>query len=88
MNKDMYFNLSFIKQRREELKLTHQEMAEKLGYKNGSTYLKYENGTYLFKADALPILARALNCEIKDFFTLNVAKIATNEKLNLNKTVC
>ncbi|MBO1005646.1 helix-turn-helix domain-containing protein [Pseudogracilibacillus auburnensis] len=64
-----HFNLSFIKNRREELSLTNQEMAEKLGYKNGSTYLKYENGTYLFKADTLPDLALALDCEIKDFFT-------------------
>lgn len=81
MQKDMFFDLSYIKRKREELNLTHQEMAEKLGYKNGSTYLKYENGTYLFRADILPILAKALNCDISNFFTSNVAKIATNKNL-------
>lgn len=85
MEKEKHFDLLFIKQRREELKLTNQEMAEKLGYKNGSTYLKYENGSYLFKADTLPLLANVLNCEIKDFFTLNVAETAINDKA---KNVC
>ena len=88
MENELHFNLSFIKQRREELKLTHQVMAEKLGYKNGSTYLKYENGTYLFKADILPKLALALDCDIKDFYTNNVAKIETKENLNVKNIIC
>lgn len=69
-------NLEFIKKRRLELKKTMQEMADYMGMKNASTYLKYENGDYAFKAEQLPKLAKALKCRITDFFTLNVAKTA------------
>lgn len=62
-------NLIFIKNKRLELDKTLQEMADSLGMKNASTYLKYENGLYSFKADHLPSLAKALNCRITDFFT-------------------
>lgn len=69
-------NLEYIKKRRLELGKSQQEMAEHLGMKNASTYLKYENGTYAFKAEQLPALAEALNCKISDFFIKNVAKTA------------
>lgn len=69
-------NLNFIKQRRQTLNLSLQEMAEKMGFKNASTYLKYENGTYSFKADQLPLLSKTLQCRITDFFKQNVAKTA------------
>lgn len=69
-------NLEFIKARRNELKISMQEMAECLGFKNASTYLKYENGTYAFKAEQLPKLAKILHCSITDFFTQNVSKTA------------
>lgn len=69
-------NLGYIKDRRIQLEKTQQEMAESLGMKNASTYLKYENGTYAFKAEQLPLLAKALKCKITDFFILDVAKTA------------
>ncbi|MBG9549290.1 MULTISPECIES: helix-turn-helix domain-containing protein [Cytobacillus] len=69
-------NLNFIKRRRQALNLSLQEMAEKMGFKNASTYLKYENGTYSFKADQLPLLSKTLQCKITDFFKKNVAKTA------------
>lgn len=69
-------NLEFIKQRRLSLNITLQEMAYHLGFKNASTYLKYENGFYAFKANQLPILAKTLKCNISDFFKQNVAKTA------------
>jgi len=69
-------NLQYIKARRMELHKTLQEVADSLGIKNASTYMKYENGTYAFKAEQLPKLAKALECEITDFFIQNVAKIA------------
>ncbi|MEK4030862.1 helix-turn-helix transcriptional regulator [Pseudobacillus sp. FSL P4-0506] len=72
-------NLSYIQKRRKELDLSLQEMANKMGFKNGSTYMKYEKGTYSFKAEQLPLLARYLKCNITDFFDQNVAKIATIE---------
>jgi transcriptional regulator with XRE-family HTH domain len=70
-------DLEFIKKRRSELGISMQKMAEYLGFKNASTYLKYEKGVYNFKAEHLPILADVFKCEIQDFFTSNVANIAT-----------
>ncbi|MGK5511190.1 helix-turn-helix domain-containing protein [Brevibacillus formosus] len=61
-------NLPFIAQRRNECKLTLQEMAEALGFRNASTYLKYEKGEYDFKANHLPVLAKKLRCHMLDFF--------------------
>ncbi|AQS55627.1 helix-turn-helix domain-containing protein [Novibacillus thermophilus] len=61
-------NLVFVKNKRQKLGITLQEMAFELGFKNASTYRKYENGDYSFKANHLPILAKKLNCQINDFF--------------------
>ena len=69
-------DLQFIKQRRIELDKTLQDMANMLGMKNASTYMKYENGTYAFKADQLPALQKALKCKLTDFFNQEVAKTA------------
>lgn len=65
------FNLEFIKERRQELNLTLQATADALEMKNASTYMKYENGTYSFKAEQLPFLADVLQCEVKNFFINN-----------------
>ncbi|MCR1897806.1 helix-turn-helix domain-containing protein [Irregularibacter muris] len=62
-------NLAYIKERRIKLNLSQQELANKLGFKNASTYLKYENGDYLFKAEMLPELSTILKCKITNFFT-------------------
>ena len=35
-------DLNFIKRRRSELGISQQKMAEILGFKNASTYLKYK----------------------------------------------
>ena len=70
-------DLRVIKEKRNKLKMSMQEMAETLEMKNASTYMKYENGTYAFKAQHLPILADALDCKISDFFSQKVAVLAT-----------
>lgn len=62
-------NYKFIKARRLEKRMSLQEVANKLGFKNASTYLKYENGYYSFKAEMLPKLANVLECKIENFFT-------------------
>lgn len=72
-------NLGFIKKRRQELNLSLREMAESLGFKNASTYMKYEEGSYSFKANHLPILANKLDGRIEDFFIENFAEIAKTE---------
>jgi transcriptional regulator with XRE-family HTH domain len=61
-------NLEFIAKRRIETGLTLQDMAESLGFKNASTYLKYEKGEYDFKANHIPVLANKLNCSLHDLF--------------------
>lgn len=70
------FNLLFIKERRKELGKTLQEMADSLEMKNASTYMKYENGEYSFKAVHLPVLAKQLECNLSNFFIKNFAKTA------------
>ncbi|MFP7202732.1 helix-turn-helix transcriptional regulator [Lysinibacillus halotolerans] len=62
-------NLGYIKERRQILNKTLQEVAIEVGMKNASTYMKYENGTYSFKAEQLPQLAKSLECNIEDFFS-------------------
>lgn len=64
------FDLDFIKARRKELGITSETMAQALGFKNHSTYWKHENGRHKFKADMIPLLAKILQCEPQNFFTL------------------
>lgn len=73
-------NLVFIKSKREMLGISLQGMAVKLGFKNSSTYMKYENGTYSLKAEMLPKLAKILKCNINDFFSSDIAKTAMVNK--------
>lgn len=61
-------NLKFIKDMRTQNNLTLLQMSEELGFKNASTYLKYESGEYSFKAEMLPILAKVFSCDIVNFF--------------------
>ncbi len=71
-------NLPFVKKRRVELKLTLANMADNFGFKSPSTYLKYENGDYAFRAEHLPLLAQLLKCNVEDLFFDNIiAKSAT-----------
>lgn len=65
-------NLIFIKDKRQKLNLSLQEMAESLGFKNASTYMKYEDGSYSFKANHLPILAKKLDAKIEDFLLITL----------------
>lgn len=67
-------DLQFIKNRRNDLGENLQEMADSMEMKNASTYMKYENGTYAFKAEHLPKLAKVLKCKIPDFFNQIVSK--------------
>lgn len=70
-------NLILIKQRRKEMRITLQEMADSLGFKNASTYFKYESGLYKFNAVHLPIVCKKLKIKVNDvFFTPIVAELA------------
>ena len=63
------FDLNFIKSRRRELGISLTTMTQELGFKNPSTYWKYENGKHKFKAETIPLLAKILKCEPQNFFT-------------------
>lgn len=70
-------NLAVIKQRRKEMRINQQSMAELLGFKNASTYCKYESGVYEFNANHIPVVATKLKLKVNDiFFDKSVAKIA------------
>ncbi len=77
-------NLNLIYKKRKAKQITLQEMAETMGLKNASTYMKYEKGEYSFRAEHLPILAKTLNCEIQDlFFEDRLAKLANTKRKEL-----
>lgn len=61
-------NLTQIKLRRKEMKLTLMDMAIELGFKNASTYYKYETGAYKFDANHIPVIVSKLKLKIKDIF--------------------
>lgn len=63
-------NYEFIKKRRIEKGYSLQDMALKLGFKNASTYFKYEKGEYSLRAEMLPLLAKHLDCKVENFFTI------------------
>lgn len=64
----MRINLPFIKQKREEIGLSMQDMAVLLGFKSAAAYYHYEKGERKFRADMLPILAHTFDCKIEDLY--------------------
>lgn len=64
----MKFNLEMIKEKRLKKNLTLKDMAHILSLSNASNYQKYENGTYKFKAEMLPVLSEVLDEKIENFF--------------------
>ena len=56
-----------IKELREMLNMTQQELAEKMSVSQGAIAM-WETGKDLPITDKLPLLAKALNCEISDLF--------------------
>lgn len=53
-----------IKQKREELKITQEELAVKLGYKSKTTIAKIENGTNDIVQSKVVEFAKALNTTV------------------------
>ncbi|EJA0843341.1 helix-turn-helix transcriptional regulator, partial [Listeria monocytogenes] len=50
---DTEIDLKYLKDKRESLGFSQKDMATQLGFKNASTYLKYEIGEYKIKAEML-----------------------------------
>lgn len=70
-------NLILIRQRRKEMRISLQEMAETLGYKNASSYCRYEKGESKIDAAHIPLIAKKLKLKMSDiFFDQNFAKSA------------
>jgi len=61
-------NLKFIKQRRQELKVSQEEMSDYLGFGGRSSYGPYELGNASFKAEHLPKLCQILKCSITELY--------------------
>jgi transcriptional regulator with XRE-family HTH domain len=64
----LILDLNEIKVKRVNSNISLQEMADSLGFKDASTYMRYENGLYAFKANHLPVLAEKLKCSIESLF--------------------
>ncbi|QBO36942.1 XRE family transcriptional regulator [Periweissella cryptocerci] len=61
-------NLEYIKSERKSRKLSLQEMADLLGFKNASNYYKYESGEYEFSANHIYTISKAFKKSLKNFF--------------------
>ncbi len=61
-------NLKFMKQRREELHITQEQMAKALGLSASSGYNHYENGNRRLTANLIPIIAKILRCSIEELY--------------------
>lgn len=61
-------DLPLIKNKRLAKGFTNKEMAEALGIRNHTGYLRRETGKYKFKASELPLLAKKLNIPLEKIF--------------------
>lgn len=74
-------NLEKIKEKMELKKVTQQELAIALGYKDASTVHKLLKGEYQFRAVHVPVLMEMLDLTLKDlFFDNDFAKLAKDEQ--------
>lgn len=62
----MTYNFRYLKQRREEKKLTQSELAEKLGYKSKTSIHYIENGKKQIPGNKLVKLAGILDIELRE----------------------
>lgn len=67
-------NLELIKQKREQKKMTLQQMADALGIKDRWSYYKRENGDYQFKASEIPLLVTELGIPYQKIFDVKLRK--------------
>ncbi|MEH6941486.1 helix-turn-helix domain-containing protein [Bacillus sp. JJ722] len=62
----MSLNYQYLKERREEKKLTQLEVAEKLGYKSKTSIHYIENGKKQIPGDKLLELANILDIDLRE----------------------
>lgn len=66
-NTDKEGEIMRIKELRESLKLTQEDLAKKL-HIGRTTVSMWENGEAMPRADKLPEIAKVLNCSIEDLY--------------------
>ena len=72
-----------IKMRREELGMSQEELAQKLGYKTRASVSRFENGDRDLKQTTIQKIALALNCN--PVWLLGVSENVTTNNLNLKQ---
>lgn len=72
---DKVFDYEFLKSRRKECNVSQETLSKALGFKNSSTYSKYENGDTPLKVNMLLIISSELKSPISSFFTRKSSKI-------------
>ena len=60
-----------IREMRKRLGLTQQQLADRIPIKYASTIAMWETGARKPRTEALPAIARALECQIDDLFDLS-----------------
>lgn len=61
-------NLEYIKQRRKQLKVSQNDIANVLGLGSAAAYSHYELGRSDFKAEHLPKICEMLKCDIDELY--------------------
>ncbi len=70
----MGLDLKLIKKRRIELRLTQQDMVDRLSLRTRANYSRYESGKYTFGADSVPVLHPVLKMPTTKLFTQRLLK--------------
>ena len=76
-----------IRKRREELGMTQQELADKLGYSSKSTINKIENGTNDITQSKIIAFAKALNATVPELMGWGDSKVKESNNYYLNDDV-
>ena len=76
-----------IRKRREELGMTQQELADKLGYTSKSTINKIENGTNDITQSKIKAFAKALNTTVPELMGWRDGEVNESNKYYLNNDV-
>ena len=70
-----------VKHRREELQLTQQELAEKLGYSSSTTISRIENGSRDGPQKQVAKIAQALDMDPASLITLQIESVPKQESI-------
>lgn len=73
-------NTTLIREKMKARSLTLQEMSNRLGYKDASTFFRFLAGEQRFRADHVPILLETLEMTMDELFVDDeIAKLANDD---------